>query len=147
VTSESLNYLQELTRAERAELDDRVEAFEQSWQSGQRPRIGKYLPADPRMRMAVIVELVAIDMERRIKAGEAVSVEFYLRAFPQLAADSNRVDRLGQLEHDLRRELTPFESWDPSPTISMMPPAAKTDHGSQDNETEDRGADPSVSAR
>ena len=97
--------------------------------------------------MAVIVELVAIDIERRIKAGEAVSVEFYLRAFPQLAADSNRVDRLGQLEHDLRRELTPFESWDPSPTISMMPPAAKTDHGSQDNETEDRGADPSVSAR
>jgi non-specific serine/threonine protein kinase/serine/threonine-protein kinase len=53
--------------------------------------------------MAVLVELVHIDLERRIKAGEARLAESYLAEFPELAEDSRRVSDLVAAEHEWQK--------------------------------------------
>lgn len=68
-----------------AHLRHLVEQFEQAWQNGPAPVIEKYLSPDPRERRWLLIELVRIDLERRLKRGEAVRVESYLRHYPELA--------------------------------------------------------------
>jgi serine/threonine protein kinase/tetratricopeptide (TPR) repeat protein len=80
-------HLSRLTPEQRAEFEDRIAAFEKAWQRGDRPRITDSLPADPDLRKAVLLELVCVERELRIKAGEPVSLESYLRDFPEVAAD------------------------------------------------------------
>lgn len=68
-----------------------VERFEQAWQRGERPAIEDCLPADAAGRLAVLAALVQVDLERRLKAGEAARSEEYLRRFPVLAAAPSAV--------------------------------------------------------
>lgn len=46
MTTRSSAHLSPLTPAQRAEVEDGVEAFEQAWQKGDHPKIADYLPAD-----------------------------------------------------------------------------------------------------
>jgi WD40 repeat protein len=71
--------LSDSVRVERA-----VDRFEDAWQSGRCPEIDDYLPADGPDRAGVLVELVHVDLERRLKAGEPVRIESYLRRYPEL---------------------------------------------------------------
>jgi serine/threonine-protein kinase len=87
-------------------LEDCVERFEQAWESGQRPDIAAYLPLGD-LRTAVLVELVHVDLERRLKAGEAARVERYLGSYPQLADDSTVLLDLLAAEYGLRRRREP----------------------------------------
>jgi serine/threonine protein kinase/Flp pilus assembly protein TadD len=80
-------HLSHLNAEQRAEFEDRIGAFERAWQRGDRPRIADSLPADPDLRKPVLLELVRIERELRIKAGEPASLESYLRDFPELAGD------------------------------------------------------------
>jgi WD40 repeat protein len=61
-----------------------VDLFEDAWQSGRRPDIDDFLPAGGPERAGVLVELVHVDLERRLKAGEPARVEDYLRRYPDL---------------------------------------------------------------
>jgi serine/threonine protein kinase/formylglycine-generating enzyme required for sulfatase activity len=65
-----------------------VEAFEEAWQSGGQPSIDDYLPTDSRLRRPALVKLVHIDLEYRLKAGQKIGVEDYLRRYPELETDS-----------------------------------------------------------
>lgn len=63
--------------------------FESAWRSGQRPRIEAIVPrADPADRSVLLVELVALEFELRLAAGETVQPADYLRRSPD---DENAV--------------------------------------------------------
>jgi adenylate cyclase len=88
-------------------LDDAVEQFEVAWRKGPRPAVENHLPADGPLRALVLVELVHIDLELRLKAGEAARAEEYLGRFPELARDSAAAVELIAAEHALRGQTEP----------------------------------------
>ena len=65
-------------------VDAFVQRFEEAWQKGGTPAIEDFLPKDGPLRLAVLKELVHVDIERRIQAGEAVRLEDYLQRFSEL---------------------------------------------------------------
>jgi serine/threonine protein kinase len=81
--------------------------FEEAWQRGERPAVADYLPAGGAERRPVLVHLVHVDLERRLKAGELVCVEAYLARWPELAGDPAVVVDLLAAEYDLRRRQEP----------------------------------------
>jgi WD40 repeat protein/tRNA A-37 threonylcarbamoyl transferase component Bud32 len=104
MTTRSLDNLSQLTPAQRADVEDRIEAFERAWQRGERPAIADNLPPDPEARKAVLVELVHIDLELRIKGGESARVESYLTQHPEFLADENLLSELLRAELYLRTD-------------------------------------------
>jgi hypothetical protein len=88
-------------------LEEAAERFEVAWQRGDRPHLEDYLPADASMRRAVLVELVHIDLERRVKGGEPARVEEYLRRFPELADVRGAVPALAAAEYQHRLRTEP----------------------------------------
>jgi predicted ATPase len=85
------------------ELKDTVRRFERAWREGARPGIDAYLPADEPLRARVLIELVHIDLELRLKAGEAARTEDYLTRYPELAGRSAVALGLINAEYELRR--------------------------------------------
>jgi WD40 repeat protein/serine/threonine protein kinase len=83
-------------------LERAVDRFEEAWQRGERPALADYLPADGADRTAVLIELVHVDLERRLKAGDAVRVEAYLERYPELNHRRIVLDLLAA-EYRLRR--------------------------------------------
>jgi serine/threonine protein kinase len=83
-----------------------VERFEEAWQAGRRPCLDDHLPPGPGRRPALL-ELAHIDLEWRLKAGEAARVEDYLARFPELAEDTDAVQELIAAEYGLRRRSEP----------------------------------------
>src|SRR5207253_6520367 len=67
------------------QVDAYVQRFEKAWQSGGRPVIDDFLPKDGPVRLAVLNELVHVDQERRLRAGESARLEDYLERYPDLA--------------------------------------------------------------
>ena len=61
------------------------------------------LPIGDPLRSRVLIELVHIDLELRLKAGEAARVEEYLARYPELADDRAVALGLIAAEHELRR--------------------------------------------
>src|SRR6516165_4745369 len=84
-------------------LKDAVRRFENDWRQGPRPAINDYLPAGDPLYFRVLIELVHIDLELRLKAGEAARVEEYLARYPELASDRAVTLDLIAVEHELRR--------------------------------------------
>src|SRR5262249_58660784 len=68
-------------------LDEICCRFEQSWQAGQVPRPEDFLDgADGALRLAVVRELVRLDVYYRRQAGEGPSAQDYVHHFPDAAA-------------------------------------------------------------
>jgi WD40 repeat protein/predicted Ser/Thr protein kinase len=84
-----------------------VERFEDAWQQGQRPALKEFLPAGGPDRWLVLIELIHIDLELRLKAGETARAEDYLQRYPELAADLGVVAGLVWAEFELRRRCQP----------------------------------------
>jgi predicted ATPase len=82
--------------------EERIRQFEQAWQQGQTPEIGRYLLQDSQVRRALLVVLIQVDMEFRFKLGAGVPVEDYLEAYPELAEDDAVVLDLLAEEYRLR---------------------------------------------
>jgi serine/threonine protein kinase len=80
-----------------------IEAFERAWQEEQRPQIDDFLSGEGSDPAALLVELVHVDLEFRLKAGETARVESYLRRYPVLNSDSAIVLELLGTEHALRQ--------------------------------------------
>jgi WD40 repeat protein/serine/threonine protein kinase len=87
-------------------LEDAVKRFEHAWRLQPRPMIEDFLPAGDR-RQRVLVELVHIDLELRLKAGEAARAEEYLDRYPELAGDRSAALELIAFEYQLRRRGEP----------------------------------------
>jgi serine/threonine protein kinase len=88
-------------------LDEVIEQFEDAWERGDRPAIANHLPEDPARRPKALAELVQVDLERRLKQGEALRVESYLQQFPELTSQPNVVVGLIQAEFAHRRRSEP----------------------------------------
>jgi predicted ATPase len=88
-------------------LKDAVTRFEGAWRQGPRPVIDDFLPTGDPPRARVLIELVHIDLELRLKAGEAARVEEYLARYPELAGDRAVALGLIAAEHELRRRREP----------------------------------------
>jgi len=84
MASRAFDHLNHLSSGQRAQLEDRIEAFEHCWRRGGRPGIAAHLPADGSLRVPLLVELVRIDIEFRLKAGEPIRIDCYRREFPEL---------------------------------------------------------------
>jgi tetratricopeptide (TPR) repeat protein len=90
-----------------ARLEEIVERFENAWQEGHCPDLKDYVPASSSLRLAVLKELAHVDLEFRLKAGDAVRVETYLSNFPELASDPQLVMTLIRAEFRLRQRCDP----------------------------------------
>lgn len=94
-------------------LSDRMEEildrFDEAWNGPTPPCIEDHLAAgNPDHRRALLIELVRIDLERRLAVGEGVRLEeAYLGRFPELFADSSAVAALVKQEFELRRRNEP----------------------------------------
>ena len=80
-----------------------VRRFEDAWRAGRRPAIEDFLPPEEPDRHGVLVELVFVDMERRLDIGDAVRVETYLNRYPELQRDTAVALELIVGEYQLRR--------------------------------------------
>jgi serine/threonine-protein kinase len=69
---------------ERTWIDEVADGFERHWkQGGERPRIEDYLADEPEPRRAPLLEeLIRVERELRLNAGEQPGAEEYLRRFP-----------------------------------------------------------------
>jgi tetratricopeptide (TPR) repeat protein len=96
-----------------AACEEVLERFETAWRTGPPPAIDDYLPAGAEARGPLLIELVHIDLEFRLSAGEVARVEDYLSRYPQVAENSDAVCDLIVAEYRLRRrhqrDLTPAE--------------------------------------
>ncbi|HEY3394222.1 MAG TPA: protein kinase [Lacipirellulaceae bacterium] len=84
-------------------LKDAVKRFENACRQGPYHEIDDYLPIRDPLRFRVLIELVHIDLELRLKAGQAARVEDYLARYPQLTDDRAITLGLIAAEHRLRR--------------------------------------------
>jgi serine/threonine-protein kinase len=88
--------------AESVRLARLLERFEEAWRSGGRPAVEDYLPVGAGRR-AALVELVHLDLEYRLRAGEPADVDGYLQRYPELRADRAAVLDLLAAECELRK--------------------------------------------
>src|SRR5262249_18691723 len=88
-------------------LRDAVRRFEDAWRRKMRPKIDDYLPIDNSLRSRSLIELVHIDLELRIKAGESARVEEYFAQFPELSDNPAVALEFIVTEHELRRRREP----------------------------------------
>src|SRR5437870_2684546 len=100
-------HLDALSGAALADLEDRVNQFEDAWQRGERPALEDYLPAGGAARRAILLELVHSDLECRLRAGEAARLETYLGRYPELRDRREAVLDLVAAEYRLRQHYQP----------------------------------------
>src|SRR5207244_941645 len=72
-----------------------------AWQRGEQPSIAEYLLAGD--QVPLLVELVHVELERRVKANEPARVEQYLDRYPALAEDPSVITELLAAEYHHRR--------------------------------------------
>src|SRR5476649_2202429 len=70
-------------------IDAFVQRFEKAWQNGDCPAIDDFLPQHGPDRLAVLIELVNVDMEWRRRKGDPVRPDYYRERYPELAAFTN----------------------------------------------------------
>src|SRR5687768_16338553 len=84
-------------------IKDALTRFENAWREGPRHEIDDYLPIGDPLESRMLIELVHIDLELRLKAGETARVEEYLARYPELTGDRTIALGLIAAEHALRR--------------------------------------------
>jgi predicted ATPase len=89
-----------------------IKAFEGAWRRGMSPAIADYLRADGLQRKALLIELVHVDLEFRLKAGQPARVENYLSEYPELGEDRDLTIELLSAEFELRRSRDIAVSFD-----------------------------------
>jgi WD40 repeat protein len=99
-----------------------LQAFEEALKRGERPALAEYLARGPAGSLPLLVELVHLDLEYRLKAGEPVRVEAYLDLYPRLADETSVVLDLLQAEHALRARL--LAPADAEPKLASLPAGA-----------------------
>jgi len=95
-----------------SECESVIRRFERAWRDSRRPDPASFVTPDSPHATRLLAELVHVDLEFRVRAGEAVRVEEYLDRFPVLATAEHRRDLL-RAEFALRRRqgeaVTPDE--------------------------------------
>jgi eukaryotic-like serine/threonine-protein kinase len=89
-----------------AECESVIRRFEDAWREQERPDIGAYLGSDSPHSARLLVELVHIDLEFRLRAGDFARAEEYLARFPALGDPDLMIDLLAA-EFVLRNRHNP----------------------------------------
>jgi tetratricopeptide (TPR) repeat protein len=92
----------DLPGTDSSRLEEIVEQFEQAWQRGSHPDLDSFRPFAGEHSRSVLVELVHVDLECRLKAGESARIEHYLERYPELADDPGTALDLLLSEYELR---------------------------------------------
>jgi WD40 repeat protein len=88
------------------EYEDVIRRFEDAWKGPARPEIIAFLPTGTG-HTRLLTELVHVDLEYRVRAGDAARVEDYLTRYPELADDRAAALDLIAAEFELRRRVEP----------------------------------------
>jgi serine/threonine protein kinase len=88
-------------------FEKRIRQFEEDWSIGRRPTIDDYIADCDTSPTGLLGELAHIDLEFRIKAGEAARAADYFSRYPQLADDPAFAAGLIAEEFELRRRSDP----------------------------------------
>jgi hypothetical protein len=88
------------------DFEDVIRRFEDAWQNQARPEILTYLPSGSG-HTELLTELVHVDLEYRLRAGEAARVEDYLIRYPELSDDRSVALDLIAAEFRLRQPREP----------------------------------------
>jgi len=83
-----------------------IDEFEMAWLTG-RPDIPPFLDRHPCRPRSLLVELVAIDLENRLKRCEAARVEDYLPQFAEIVHDPDAMLDLVSVEYRFRKRNEP----------------------------------------
>src|SRR5262245_8162817 len=83
-----------------------IRRFEDAWREHERPDIDSFVPHGAPHETKVLVELVHIDLEFRLRAGEAARTEEYLDRFTELC-DRQLILDLLSAEFALRNRHCP----------------------------------------
>ena len=65
------------------DIDAVCDRFEQAWLQGEEPDVGSYVDGYGSRRCELIAELVALDVEYRLKKGDLPSPADYINEFPE----------------------------------------------------------------
>jgi len=79
-----------------------IKRFEQAWRDGERPDLGAYLNLGTAKSSLLLLELIHVDLEFRIKSGDDVRVEKYLGDYPELTSHRSATIDLIVAEYKLR---------------------------------------------
>jgi hypothetical protein len=125
------------------QIDAICNRFEAAWRTGTQPRIEEYLPGDESARLAVLRELIGLEVYYRLRKSEQPQIEEYQTRFPWLGRDAlveafraasessseqaGGLDRLGQTWPPL--PVTPFASPGLTPARSALPENLPHDFG------------------
>ncbi len=80
-----------------------IHAFENALRSGDKPSISEYLGVDGPERRALLLELIHVELEFRLKDGQLASVETYLEKHSELTDDRRATLELIASEFTLRQ--------------------------------------------
>lgn len=103
-------YLAECDSETLLTLEECVERFEAAWRTGGHPQLSAFLPAAGIARRATLLELVHIDLECRIKAGEGARAEEYLHQYPELCEEEAATIELRESERRLEQRRATVQS-------------------------------------
>lgn len=78
-------------------------SFEDAWGRGNTPSIDDFLDGEGTQRRALLEKLVHVDLECRIRSGDPVRVEQYLKRYPELGERDDTVLALIWIEYEARR--------------------------------------------
>jgi serine/threonine protein kinase len=99
-----------------------LDHFESAWRRGERPDLEQFLRSYPGSRLDALVGLIHVELELRLKAGEAARVEEYLKRFPDLVEQRSVVVELLAAEHEQRGRREP--ALDVAEYLERFPPLA-----------------------
>src|SRR5262245_8395427 len=89
----------------RNKIERIIDAFEEAWLAGAKPRIEDFLADAGASRQELLVELAFTDLEYRLRDGEAFVIEDLRMRFPELQADADSWRGLIVEEYRQRRRL------------------------------------------
>src|SRR5260221_7636742 len=75
-----------------AECESVIRRFEDAWRTDERPDVGDYLASGSPHSIRLLVELVHVDLEFRLRTGEVTRAEDYFSRFPELRAAERAID-------------------------------------------------------
>jgi tetratricopeptide (TPR) repeat protein len=132
-------------------LDSLLDAFDAAWQSATPPKLDDFLPPCEEGDYAEALRgLVRIDLERRLKRGEAIGLEHYLERYPELRQDADRLAQLVLFESELRRgiaDLRAAQNGLAPPTKDDEPDGVRPDVSTQVDAAAPKPAAPTAGPR
>src|SRR6266542_3658070 len=131
------------------QLSEIISRFEGAWQGPQPPLLGNFLPPSGPQRLAALVELAPVDLEYRLKAGQTVRVEQYLRVYPELLHEPAAVLTLIEIEFRLRlyrREAVALQGYAQRFPLHQQEVLARLRKVQRELEDATQGSDPPVPA-